>query len=56
MSQLDPSLIRRFELFQSLSDHDLKAVLAEAVTRRVPKGVALFAQPAGEAAGEPAAQ
>lgn len=46
MSQLDPSLIRRFDLFQSMDDEALRAVLADASTRRVPKGAALFEQAA----------
>jgi CRP-like cAMP-binding protein len=46
MPHLDPSLIRRFDLFQSLDEDALRAILVEASTRRVPKGVALFEQAA----------
>ena len=46
MSHLDPSLIRRFDLFQSMDDEALRAVLADASTRRIPKGAALFEQAA----------
>lgn len=46
MTHLDPSLIRRFDLFQSMDDDALRAVLDHATTRRVPKGAAMFEQAA----------
>ncbi|WP_312797859.1 Crp/Fnr family transcriptional regulator [Tianweitania sp.] len=42
MSRLDPSLIRHLAIFQSLDDDALRAILAEASPRRLPKGTAMF--------------
>ncbi|WP_102958221.1 Crp/Fnr family transcriptional regulator [Mangrovicella endophytica] len=42
MSRLDPSLIRSFPVFRCLDDDTLRAILAEAVTRRIAKGTAMF--------------
>ena len=44
MQHLDPSLIRGFDLFRSMSDDELRDVLAEARPRQVAKGSALFEQ------------
>lgn len=41
---LDRSVIRGFELFASMTDADLDAVLADAKARRIPKGEAVFEQ------------
>ena len=46
MPHLDPSLIRRFDLFQSVDEDGLRAVLDDATTRRIPKGAAMFEQAA----------
>jgi CRP/FNR family transcriptional regulator, nitrogen oxide reductase regulator len=44
MQRLDPSLIRGFDLFRSMSEDELRAILADARTRQIPKGAALFEQ------------
>ena len=49
-AQLDRSLIRDLTIFQSMSDEDLDAVLAIAVSRRYAIGATVFAQ------GEPATE
>lgn len=49
-AQLDRSLIRDLTIFQSMSDEDLDAVLAIAVSRRYAIGATVFAQ------GEPASE
>ena len=49
-AQLDRSLIRDLTIFQSMSDEDLDAVLAMAVSRRYAIGATVFAQ------GEPASE
>jgi len=47
MNRLDPSLIRGFDLFISMSEDELRAILSDARPRQVPKGAALFEQGAG---------
>lgn len=51
MPRLDPSLIRGFDLFSMLDEHDLGALVYEAAARRVVRGATLFEQgaPAHEA-------
>ncbi|MBC2859642.1 Crp/Fnr family transcriptional regulator [Stappia sp. 28M-7] len=49
-AQLDRSLIRDLTIFQSMSEEDLDAVLAMAVSRRYAIGATVFAQ------GEPASE
>ena len=44
MAVLDPTLIRDFDLFRSVSDNELRAILSDARTRDVAKGQALFQQ------------
>ena len=44
MNRLDPSLIRDFDLFVSMSEGELRAILSDARPRQVAKGAALFEQ------------
>jgi CRP/FNR family transcriptional regulator, nitrogen oxide reductase regulator len=44
LPKLHRSLVRHFELFQSIADEDLDAILAVAQSRRIPKGIAVFEQ------------
>lgn len=47
MNRLDPSLIRDFDLFTSMSEDQLRAVLSDARPRQVPKGAALSSRAPG---------
>jgi CRP-like cAMP-binding protein len=50
MPHADPSLVRDFPFFRNVGDDDLRAILKEAQSRRIPKKTAVFSQ--GETARE----
>lgn len=42
--KIDKSVVKSFSMFEKMSDHDVEALLAQAVTRRIGPGEAFFEQ------------